>query len=157
MLARIVEYWYDVIVNHSVWYIKQCSELADEILPDLPNLLTFTDVMDLLSLLNIMEFGSILWGERYNPILEVPASDLEAYSRAREHGEAIVMWFEQHWRLCSFSFQDDGTDMEMRGTVSIRAVRTSYLIQQACTLLRQAKECKRPSVKAVREALHADF
>ncbi|ESK83831.1 hypothetical protein Moror_13514 [Moniliophthora roreri MCA 2997] len=59
MLARIVQYWHYTIIKNTNFYLELANE--NNMLADLLMLYMFSGVIDLLLLLNIMEFGHVLW------------------------------------------------------------------------------------------------
>ncbi|KAK7017097.1 hypothetical protein VNI00_018689 [Paramarasmius palmivorus] len=151
MLCRMLTYWYDIVVNHSEWYLQQCQRSST--IRDLPNLLTFTGVMDFLSLLNIIDFGSVLWRERWLPLLEdedkYSEDDVERFAIASQHGQQIITWFKENLAIRR---QNCVEEWKLDDTCCIDGIRESLLVQQACALVRQAKRSK-PSAKDVEAAL----
>ncbi|KAK7024259.1 hypothetical protein VNI00_016476 [Paramarasmius palmivorus] len=153
MLARMVKFWHDVIVRNSSTYTEDCMEASSGRIADIPNLFTFTGVMDLLSVLVIIELGSTLWKESYEKGCTVASEHLQAYAAALVMGDEIVSWIRRNVVVYEFTFE--GTDMppEVHRTVSVDDIRTSLVVQQACTLLKQADECKKPARTIVSAAV----
>ncbi|ESK83770.1 hypothetical protein Moror_2061, partial [Moniliophthora roreri MCA 2997] len=108
---------------------------------DLPNLLMFMSVLDLLSILNIISFRPALWQETYSgsDCLE----DTEAYAKAKRLGKEIIWWFKAK---CMIVVAKVTSDMIKGNTeqpnVKINDIHISYFVQQAAMLIQQAEEAK---------------
>ncbi|KAK7016741.1 hypothetical protein VNI00_018846 [Paramarasmius palmivorus] len=132
--------------------------LSSEPLADIPNLLTFTGILDFLHVLNIMDFGSALWAERYTSAKTIPQRDALLYASAREYGKQIMDWLKgSGWHVHRYTLDPSTNELVVQAKVSIDDIRSSFMVQQCATLLRQAKECRIPTQSHVKTALKAEL
>ncbi|KAI3606128.1 hypothetical protein WG66_003993 [Moniliophthora roreri] len=168
MLVEIMVHWHKTILSRTHTYLRLCVE-GDPTVAHVPNLLTFTGLMDFLTLFNILELSSVLWPDSY-PHRHVASAEgspdchrvqhhEQAYCTGRRLAREIVNWFRQNllivyrppllegWR----TLYRDSIDPSKRIDHIIR----SYLLQQCTALLSQlyAHTSKRVEPALVRERI----
>ncbi|KAK1218281.1 hypothetical protein PQX77_019046 [Marasmius sp. AFHP31] len=85
-LARILCVWADRLVG-SDFFDEHSGDTGD----DLPDLWTISGIIDVLSLYNVIELGSLLWEERYvGSALDQRL--LNVYEEARRCGKRLLEW-----------------------------------------------------------------
>ncbi|KAK7018103.1 hypothetical protein VNI00_018362 [Paramarasmius palmivorus] len=140
-LAEILLYWKNIICDTN--HLDTTSKCVTSY--HIPHPYTMTGILDILSLINIIEMGSTLWLDTYCGVTHAPEL-ISLYVRAKDAGEALVAWIANN---CTITLQKptDGSGnqevMTPDGQViiaDINDIRQSYIIQQAMTLIRQASD-----------------
>ncbi|KAK7049472.1 hypothetical protein VNI00_005503 [Paramarasmius palmivorus] len=124
MLGRIVFLWHDIIVNAPTQYVGDCTtrRLASH---HIPNALTLEGLLQLFSLLAILEFGTVLWPGRY--LADGNWSRFEIiYQKLRKLGSDVLDTLHNHVRI-----RDRQTGFDL----SIPSLWYSFFAQQCATLL----------------------
>ncbi|KAJ8087316.1 hypothetical protein PM082_006146 [Marasmius tenuissimus] len=90
-LARLMCTWAEVLVGSN--YFSDLDPMESGPWADVPDFTTMTGILNFLSLSNLMQFGSLLWSERYEDEEEDNALDA-LYNDGRTAAESILHWLD---------------------------------------------------------------
>ncbi|KAK7018089.1 hypothetical protein VNI00_018387 [Paramarasmius palmivorus] len=159
LLCNIMEFWSTSILDCTERYLRKSQ--STDTLPDLPNLLTYTGIMDFLSVYIILVLGPVLWPEAY---LDHSKEDMkrymDAYKISLNHANHIMDWIKKHVALVRFVWEPSDSQITFHTRHSCADVMDSYVFQVGGTLLQQAQENgqtnphkRLPTEEAVKAAL----
>ncbi|ESK82052.1 hypothetical protein Moror_13424 [Moniliophthora roreri MCA 2997] len=145
-LVQLMVHWHYAIMHNSASYIELCAD-GNPSAAHIPNLLTFTGLIDFLTMFNVLELGDVLWHELYSEDDAAFSSDdhsylLKAYQTGCTLGREILDWFREHFIIESIawpyppwqSLYHDLIDPAGR----IEHIFRSYMLQQCSALLAEA-------------------
>ncbi|KAL0057143.1 hypothetical protein AAF712_016230 [Marasmius tenuissimus] len=136
-LARMICTWADLLVNSDYFPGPNCPGSGPW--ADLPDLTTVTGIFNFLSLYNVVQFGSLLWTERYER-QKLDARLVALYKDARLAGDAILNWLDHSIYIKCTTVENDEWKVHGNSIVpavhegSVAAMRDSYLSQQLLAL-----------------------
>lgn len=90
LLAHMSLYWANTIMEESDDYLSSLPR------PHLPDIQSYSGLVDLLSLMNIIIFGSILWQERYTDD-PLSSEHEEVYKAAHQRVMTLAKWLMEHY------------------------------------------------------------
>ncbi|KAK7018104.1 hypothetical protein VNI00_018363 [Paramarasmius palmivorus] len=137
-------YWKLMIVNQET--LTRC--LTPVTPYQVPNVFCMTGIINVLSLLNLIEFQRTLWRDTYRGI-DPSAEVTDLYNQAKDCGREILEWITENVTITVHKVNKAGNtwntkpvETSTRGPiiVDIQDMRCSYLVQQAATLYFQADD-----------------
>ncbi|THV05924.1 hypothetical protein K435DRAFT_789933 [Dendrothele bispora CBS 962.96] len=112
LLSNILLYWANMIMDESADYLSAPHQ------PHLPDLTSYSGIVDLLSLINIVKMGSLLWPEQYGDNDPMDPTHMKAYHYAKSQADNLCSWFDTYCQILN--------------------LHTRFLVKQAVTLYRYA-------------------
>ncbi|KAK7053385.1 hypothetical protein VNI00_004011 [Paramarasmius palmivorus] len=152
LLVRIMIHWHDIIKNDWDRFLSNCQlDKSEKIKEHMPNLFTVHGLFQLFCLCNLMEFGTILVGDRYESRGTPFLAELNStFGEMRDLAKECI----QHLDCCICYLRKGG-----HATVSVSAIARSLLVQQSVALIRTAELAKHPhrTAKKVESFLEQDL
>ncbi|KAL0064499.1 hypothetical protein AAF712_008557 [Marasmius tenuissimus] len=144
-LARIICVWRDLLVDGD--YFEHEDEGRQAPAADLPDLCTMSGIINLLSLYNFVQLGSLLWTERYRGE-KLDRQLGQAYATACAAGDEILGWLKDRITITIVKAHGPSSPEDVRpeGYPDINpkhqllAMRDSYLTQQIAALSNAMKD-----------------
>ncbi|KAK7018106.1 hypothetical protein VNI00_018365 [Paramarasmius palmivorus] len=139
LLALTLIYW-DAVISLSKHQPDEGTVTSSET----PNPYTITGIIDILSLINVIEMGATLWRDTYFA-KETPKPVEYLYRCARRAGNHLIEYVDSHCKIEIRQKRDEGyipvaTATQKPLTAKIRNIQRSYLVQQVTTLWWQADD-----------------